>query len=447
MELFERKIYNDLVRWKSDDAGSTAVIIDGARRVGKSTVAEEFGKRNYRSYLILDFSEQDGSLRRIFDLFPSDKDAFFDRLQIYFNKKLYVRESLIIFDEVQYFPRAREMIKFLVKDGRYDYLETGSLISLVENTKNIQIPSEERHLSMYPMDFEEFLMAKGEEDAVEILRRAYESESALGDAVHRRMMDLFQRYMLVGGMPQAVSRYMQTGEISSAESVKRQILDLYRADILKIRNKNTAMRAIKLFNGIPSLLSSANKVFLPSKISENGRRSSFATSLEWLVQARLFLRCSRISDPSPAVNMFDDEDTFKCYLLDTGLLFTLAFGNRQEELRENYLEILDGSLGINEGMFFENVIAQELAAVGRPLKFLQWKKSDGRYYEVDFVLDGIRACDLVEVKSAQSARHRSLDVAGIRYADKVNRKIVVHGKDLRRDEDTLYLPAYMAMFL
>ncbi len=353
----------------------------------------------------------------------------------------------MIFDEVQFFPRARELIKFLVKDGRYDYLETGSLISLIENTKDIQIPSEERHLMMYPMTFEEFLMANGEDGSIELLEGMYSSESPLGDSAHRRMMEQFKTYMIVGGMPQSVSKYFQSKDLMAAEQVKRQILDLYRNDALKIRNKNTAMRVTKLINGLPSLLSSSRKIFMPGKIQKNSRKASFDVALEWLVQARLFLRCNRMTDPSPAVNMFDDDDVFKCYLLDTGLLFTLALGTDADVLRSNYLEILGGNLNVNEGMFFENVVAQELTAFGHALKFLQWEKSDGRYYEVDFMIDRFNGCDLLEVKSAQSTRHRSLDVAAVRYEDKVRKKIVVHGKDLLKDGDVLYIPAYMTMFL
>ena len=447
MEIFKRKIYKDMVNWKNEDAGSTALMIDGARRVGKSTIVETFAKENYRSYILIDFSEQKPTIKEIFDLFPIDKELFFDRLQLQFDTKMYHRESAIIFDEVQFFPRARELIKFLVKDGRYDYIETGSLISLIENTKDIQIPSEERHLHMYPMSFEEFLIAIGEGTSISKLEEFFHKKIPLSETIHRKYMEYFKTYMIVGGMPQTVSKYVETREITSAETVKRQILDLYKSDATKIKNKNVALRVVNLIDGIPSLLSSSRKVFMPGKIKKNSRSSSFATGIEWLTHACVFLMCNRITDPSPAINMYDDESSFKCYFLDTGLLFTLAFGSDINKLKKSFREIISNKLNLNEGMFFENVVAQELKCNNHSLKFIEMKKADGRYYEVDFVLDKIDGCDLIEVKSAQSTRHKSMDIISKKFSDRVKNKIVIHTKDLRKDEDILYVPAYLTMFI
>lgn len=434
-----------MLDWKKNSNGRSALLIEGARRVGKSTVIKKFAEDNYASYIMIDFSQRD-DWKEIFNTYNYGIDSFFAEIQLRFKVNLHERNSVIIFDEVQRFPRAREIIKFLVADGRYDYIESGSLISLKENTKNIRIPSEEHTVKMYPMDFEEYLWACGNTVTVPLLKERFDSHRPVGTA-HDELMRKFREYMIVGGMPQAVDAFLLNNNFGEADRVKKDILALYENDIIKIKSVKTSTLALSIFRKIPSILSGANKKFMPKKAGSAKRTTDYEPSLTWLSLAMLVNRCFRITDADIMLSLTEEIDRFKCYLLDTGLLMTLAAGNSGEEMDRLYREILDGELSINEGMFFENVVAQELISHGHDLHFAELSKSDGSTYEVDFVIRNGPRIEPIEVKSGSSARHRSLDVFRERYADRISSSWIVHTCDLREEGGITYIPAYMCGFL
>ncbi len=444
---FNRKIYNELLDWKNNSNGQSAVMIQGARRVGKSTIVERFARDQYKSYILIDFVETDDEMRNIFIEYKTNLNMLFNRLQLKTGIKLYDRESAIIFDEVQAFPLAREMIKILVKDGRYDYIETGSLITVKSKIAEIRIPSEEHKINMYPMDFEEWLWANNDTVSADILRSFAEKMEPLGEDNHRSMLKRYTEYMIVGGMPQVISAYLEHHDLMKAEYVKRDIIDLYRDDIHKI--PGVAMeRALNLFNYVPAMLSSPHKVLSPTKIEKGSRKREYDSGIRWLCDAMIFNKCRCSSDPCTAIGLNENIDRIKCYLMDTGLLISLAFQNDKEGLRETYGLLMDGKLSINKGMIFENAVAQEFACKGYELWFTEFeKRGSKRKYEVDFILPGRTGIIPVEVKSGKSSLHASLDKLMEKYSERVEKAYVIHSKDLRKDGDVTYVPIYMLPFI
>ena len=357
--LMKRKIYNSLMEWKAKDSGRVALLIDGARRVGKSYIAEEFAKNEYKSYILIDFNKVNKDVKRLFDDFLADLDTFFAYLSAYFNVQLYPRESLIIFDEVQLFPRARAAIKYLVADGRYDYIETGSLISIKANVSDIVIPSEERHIKMYPLDFEEFLWANANETLMPLIRQSFTKQCPLGDIFHRKAMDYFRQYLIVGGMPQAVQEYVNDKNFANVDAIKRDILTLYRADIIK-HAKGYERKVESIFDEIPSQLQKHEKRFNLASISKQARFREYEDAMFWLEDAMIVNICYNSTAPTAGLKMNSDRMTLKCYMADTGLLISHAFDENTIVSEEVYKKLLLGKLEFNEGMIVENIVAQML---------------------------------------------------------------------------------------
>ena len=447
MNVFRRKIYDELIDWKNKWSSEYAILLEGARRVGKSTIVEEFAKNEYDSYLIIDFNHVKKDVISVFETYGHDTDKLLSTLQMVCNVRLKPGKSLVVFDEVQKYPKARELIKYLVKDGRYDYIETGSLITLKQNIRNIQIPSEEMHLRMFPMDFEEWCWACGFEDIFGIVKEAYEKREPLIDPVHRSVMEQFKTYMLTGGMPQAVSKYVETRDMAAVETVKKVILDLYRDDMSKIGG-SAGTKARAIFEEIPSLLSTHRKNFRPGLIKKNSRQTYFAPGIEWLTSARICERCKLTTDPDLTGNLNNGEP-FKCYLLDTGLLMSLAFDNGILSMPEVYSAFTKGRLSINEGMLFENVVAQLLRSSGKDLHYveLKKKKDDKNVYEIDFILPKGKKITPVEVKSSTSSKHDSLDFFVEKYSKRIDGAIIVHPRNMKSEGKILYLPIYMVSLI
>ncbi len=445
--VFKRKIYSKLLEWKSGSKGRLAVLIEGARRVGKSTVVREFAKNEYRSALILDFDNLKRPTRELFENgLQGDVSKFLQNLQLLENTLLTPRESIIVFDEVQRCPKAREMIKYLVEDGRFDYIETGSLITLKSKSSGISIPSEEYPMSMGPMDFEEYCWAKGDHVTIPNLKKHFDSLEPFGDAMHAHYMGMYREYMAIGGMPQVVSAYLTTGDLSEVEKEKKAILGLYHNDIARI-STNAGIKVERLFDSIPSLLSKTSKLFSPGEIKEGARTRSYYDAVDWLSDSRTVNVCVANRDPSPALKLALDDNTFKCYLLDTGLLVSQAAGQAGEE-RGFYRELMLGRLSVNKGMFFENMVAQEFRNHGYDLVFSVFKVSgDNRLREVDFLLSRVNRLIPVEVKSSHSKRHASLDEFMERHGGLVDRAYVVHTGDIETDGKIVYIPIYLAQFI
>ena len=447
MNVFRRKIYDELFDWKNKWSSEYAILLEGARRVGKSTIVEEFAKNEYDSYLIIDFNHVKKDVISVFETYGHDTDKLLSTLQMVCNVRLKPGKSLVVFDEVQKYPKARELIKYLVKDGRYDYIETGSLITLKQNIRNIQIPSEEMHLRMFPMDFEEWCWACGFEDMFGIVKEAYEKREPLIDPVHRSVMEQFKTYMLTGGMPQAVSKYVETRDMAAVETVKKVILDLYRDDMSKIGG-SAGTKARAIFEEIPSMLSTHRKNFRPGLIKKNSRQTYFAPGIEWLTSARICERCKLTTDPDLTGNLNNGEP-FKCYLLDTGLLMSLAFDNGILSMPEVYSAFTKGRLSINEGMLFENIVAQLLRSSGKDLHYveLKKKKDDKNVYEIDFILPKGKKITPVEVKSSTSSKHDSLDFFMEKYSKRIDGAIIVHPRNMKSEGKILYLPIYMVSLI
>lgn len=444
----KRKIYNRLLEWKEKDHGSCALLLDGARRVGKSYIAEQFGMNEYKSYLLIDFARLQREVRVIFENDTDDLNLFFNKLSAYYRTTLYRRESLIIFDEVQRFPAARELIKYLVADGRYDYMETGSLISLRMNVEDIVIPSEEEHVEMFPMDFEEFLWAMGDEATVPYLRDCFEKQQPLGQAMHRRVMNDFRQYMLVGGMPQAVDAYRQSKSFEGADRIKRRILTLYREDITKYA-KGYEARVLAIFDEIPSQLSKTEKKYKLSSISKGAKFRDYENAFMWLTEAMLVNNCYNATEPGVGLAMSEEHNTRKCYMADTGLLVTYSFMDDKFSDNELYRDILLDRLHVNEGMLMENIVAQELRASGHKLYFYSRSDTDKREnnMEIDFLIRKKRKICPVEVKSGMYRKHSSLDKFRNRFKGKIGQSYILYTKDIAVKEDVIHLPIYMAMFL
>ena len=448
----KRKIYDRLLEWKRSSQGTSALLIEGARRVGKSFIVEEFARNEYASHVLINFSNADRRIANLFSNDVHDIPLLLQKLSNLTSTRFIERDTLIIFDEVQKCPRAREAIKFLVEDGRYDYIETGSLVSIHENVRDIVIPSEEEKIRMYPMDFEEFCWAIGDETTVPTIRDHFERLEPLGVDIHSSFLETFRKYLIVGGMPQAVMAYAETGDFSKAEHQKRIILDLYREDVGK-RSKTNSRKTSALLDIIPSELSKHDKVFRLADVDRNGKYSNYEDPIYWLDDSMIVNICYNSTDPSVALGMSKDITTMKIYLGDTGLLVTMAIGDDEVLEHRIYIDLLQDRMHINEGMFLENMVAQILRANGHRLYFHSFYKQDGEgrksrnRSEVDFMLRSGNRISAVEVKSGRSDTHASLDHLMSVHSKSLGQCYVLHTKDLKKKGKVLYLPIYMAICL
>jgi Predicted ATPase (AAA+ superfamily) len=447
MIAFRRKIYDKIFEWKEQYRGKYALLIEGARRIGKTTLVKQFAENEYRSFIIIDFSKIDKDIRDLFTNHTRDLDKFFLYLQQMYNITLHERESVIVFDEVQLFPLARQMIKHLVADGRYDYIETGSLISIRQNVSDILIPSEEMSIDMHPMDFEEFLWAQDDRVTIPLLRRSFEDRLPLGQGMHKRIMDMYSIYMLIGGMPQSVEAYIEKNNFDAVETVKRMILRLYADDASNIKMDRVSKSKRILFM-IPSFLSKQEKTFSPSQMRNGSKTREYFDSVMWLSESKMVNVCYRNSDPGPALNLNLDEYTFKIYMADTGLLITASFDSNVGDRDDICKDLLKNKMSINKGMFFENMVAQTLVSTGHDLVFSRFMtEGSTNMQEVDFIIADGKDIIPVEAKSADSGKHVSLDRFMEKFSSRIKVAYVVHSKDLRVDGKIVYIPIYMTMFL
>ena len=446
--MLKRKIYDVLLEWKQKSQGKTALLIDGARRVGKSYIAELFARQEYKSHIIIDFGNAPRDILDLFENDSADLDLFFAKLSAFYGTILYRRESLIVFDEVQQFPRARQLVKYLVADGRYDYLETGSLIRLKKNTENIIIPSEEAHIELFPLDFEEFLWAMGDEATAPLIRRCFEAKRPLGQALHRKVMNDFRQYVLVGGMPQSVLAYLNGKDFQASDEAKRRILQLYRDDVSKFA-AGYEEKVYAVFDGIPGQLSKKEKKYRLSSISKNARFRAYEDSFIWLNEAMVVNACFNATDPSVGLALSADHATQKCYMADTGLLVTLAFMDQAFTDNELYRAILFDKLDINEGMIMENIVAQMLRRNGHKLYFYSSSDLEHRenHMEIDFLITEGKKIAPIEVKSANYRSHSSLDKFRKKFSQKIGTPYILYTKDVMEKDGVWHLPLYMAMCL
>ena len=444
MIYFKRKMYDTMLKWKSERNGNTALLIQGARRIGKSTIAEEFARNEYKSYILIDFSKVS---KEVSDLFNdiSDLNFLFLRLQFIYQVQLHERESVIIFDEVQLQPLARQAIKHLVKDHRYDYIETGSLISVRSKSRNIIIPSEEMKVNMYPMDYEEFKWALGDTATIPLLRTAFEKKMALGDAVHRKLMRDFRLYMLVGGMPQAVAAYIKTNNFSAVDLAKRDIIALYEEDFGKIYDSG---RAKAMYDAIPAQLSKNTLRYQVGKAIPNEKVERVINVVKDMEDSMTTNVAYHSDDPNVGLALTKNEEYFKMYASDTGLFVTLAF--MDSDFTENviYNKLLNDKLSTNLGYVYENVIAQMLKATGKNLFYHTIPYAGGKkYYEIDFVIPDKHKISPIEVKSSGYKSHKSLDEFCTKFSDRIMNKYLIYTKDYKRENGIDYIPVYMTMFL
>ena len=446
--MLRRKIYQQLCDWKQNSNGHTALLIDGARRVGKSYIVEQFAMQEYKSYIMIDFGNAPQEILDLFTNESSDLDLFFAKLAAYYSTILYKRQSLIVFDEIQQFPRARQLIKYFVADGRYDFLETGSLIRLKKNIEHIIIPSEEEHLEMFPMDFEEFLWAMGDETTVPLIRKCFEGRIPLGQTLHRKIMNDFRQYVLVGGMPQSVIAYQNGKDFAASDEAKRRILRLYRDDVAKFA-AGYEEKVYAVFDGIPGQLSKKEKKYTLSSINKNARFRSYEDSFIWLNEAMIVNACFNSTDPTVGLALSADYSTEKCYMADTGLLVTQTFMDKTFTDNELYKAVLFDKLDINEGMIMENVVAQMLRCNGHKLYFYSRNDNEHRenHMEIDFLITEQKKISPIEVKSANCRSHSSLNKFNKKFSSKIGTSYILYPKDVMIKDGIVHLPLYMAMFL
>ena len=448
--MFKRKIYEKLKEWKNNDANEKALLIEGARRIGKSTIVEEFAKNEFKSYILIDFNDASELVKNAFDKYLNDLNTFFMILEAEYGIKLYENESIIIFDEIQQFPKARQSIKKLVKDGRYAYIETGSLVSIKENVKDITIPSEERKIKMYPMDFEEFCWALEKESLMKYIRLCYENLVPLDNGLHKEAMLLFRQYMLVGGMPKVIEKYLIDRNFADADREKRDILQLYKNDISKAsrvyRNKVGS-----IFDQIPTFLSHHEKRVRLSSIGSNTSFPAYEETFFWLADSMMTNECYNVADPNIGLSMNEERTFIKCYMGDTGLLVSHTFRENELADEELYKQILFKKLSINEGMIYENAIAQCLVANGHKLFFYtQYNKEKKRNdIEIDFILSNGSKTKYkiypIEVKSSKSYKTNSLGEFKKKFGKRIGKSYIIHPKNLSIDGDIICLPAYMTI--
>lgn len=441
---FKRKMYDRMLRWKTERSGASALLIQGARRIGKSTLAEAFAKNEYKSYMLIDFSS---CPQEVHDLFKdiSDLDYLFFRLQFIYHVQLFERESVVIFDEVQKEPLARQAIKHLVKDRRYDYIETGSLISVRKSGGDILIPSEETKVDMFPLDYEEFRWAIGDTATISLLRTAFDRKIPLGDAVHRRLMRDFRLYMLVGGMPQAVAEYIRTNNLGAVDIVKRDIISLYEDDFYKI---DSTGKAAAMYDAIPAQLSKNSSRYVVSEALAGERGDRQETMVRTMDSSMTVNVCYHADDPNTGLALSADSRKFKMYASDTGLFITLAFKDKDFTDNIIYEKLLSDKLSANLGYVYENVIAQMLRATGKKLYYHTIPLNEGKkYYEIDFLIPDMHKVSPIEVKSSGYKSHKSLDEFCGKYSDRIQNKYLIYTKDYKWENGIVYLPVYMTMFL
>lgn len=441
---FRRKIYDTFLEWKRNSDGKTALLVEGARRIGKSTIVEEFAKNEYESYILIDFTKASQEVFKLFDDI-SDLNYIFMRLQLIYHKELQERKSLIIFDEVQFCPKARQAIKHLVADHRYDYIETGSLISIRKNVKDILIPSEERPVQMYPMDYEEFKWALGDTVTVKLLRESFEKYQPLGDDLNRTMMRDFRLYMLVGGMPKAVSTYIETNSMRLVDEEKRDILRLYESDFMKI---DSTGKAALLFKSIPSQLEKNASRYQVSSVLENQRNSTVLELISEMESSRTVLVSYKSDDPNAGLTRTKDLENFKLFVCDTGLFTTMLFMDKDFTENIIYEKLLSDKLSVNLGYLYENVVAQILKANGNSLFYYTFLDEKSRHnFEIDFLLARKNKVCPIEIKSSGYKTHASLDAFSEKYSSRILNKYLAYTKDLGKDKDVFSIPVYMTMFL
>lgn len=442
--MFRRKIYDKLLEWKTESDGRTALLIEGARRVGKSTVVEEFAKNEYESYILIDFSRASKAVKELFEDI-SDLDYLFLQLQLQYKVDLHERRSLIIFDEVQQCPLARQAIKALVADHRYDYVETGSLISIKRNVKDILIPSEERKISMYPMDHEEFLWAVGDTTTIPLLKKVFDSGKPVGAQIHRKLMRDFRLYMLVGGMPQAVNEYIETNNFRKVDQIKRDILNLYEDDFKKI---DPTGKLSSLFDAIPAQLNKNASRYQVSSVLNGERAENILESIAELKDSKTVLVSYHANDPNAGMSNNKDLGKFKLFLSDTGLFTTLMFKDRDFTENIIYEKLLNDKLSANLGYLYKNAVAQILTANGDALFYHTFmNESTRRNYEIDFILARKNKVCPIEVKSSGYKTHASLDAFSRKFSDRILDKYLIYTKDFAKDEDIFCLPIYLVQFL
>ena len=436
---FRRKVYGKMLEWKTTSKGRSALLLEGARRIGKSTIVEEFAKKEYSSYILIDFNEASQDVKDLFENLM-DLDYIFLYLQNIYQTSLYEHESVIVFDEVQQCPKARQAIKYLVKDGRYDYIETGSLISIHKNTKDINIPSEEHRVEMFPMDYEEFRWALGDETGMSLLKQVFEKRMSLGEGINRMKMRDLRLYMLVGGMPQAVNEYLDTKNLQNVDLVKRQIIQLYADDFRKI---DPTGRISKLFMSIPSQLSRNLMRYQPTPVVGNIPSDKIDELLLCLEDSKTINIAYHADDPYVGMSLTMDYGKYKLYVGDTGLFVTLAFWDKDFTENIIYNKLLSDKLSANMGYVYENLVAQMLRASGNRLFYYTFPKDKTHFYEIDFLLSrGNKLCP-IEVKSSGYKTHASLDAFCRKFSDRIGQRYLIYTKDLQKDEQTLLLPVYM----
>ena len=440
---FRRKAYDKLKKWKEEYADHYSILLEGARRVGKSTIAEAFARDEYESYIMIDFANASRAVLACFEDI-ANIDLFFLRLQAVTGVQLLPHRSVIIFDEIQLFPPARQAIKYLVKDGRYHYIETGSLISIKKNVKNILIPSEEMKLQIFPLDFEEFLWAVGN-NTYATLRQVYESEISLGSQTNRTLMRDFRIYMAVGGMPQSVEAYVDGKSFSEIDTVKRGIIRLYEDDFKKIDSSGIIS---SIYHSIPAQLAKEQKRYILSRASKKKTTARDQERLFDLIDSKTVLVSYNTTDPRVSLSSTKDPQSYKLYLADTGLFVTLLFIDRPEAENELYAKLLSDKLPANLGYLYENIVAQIIASSGRELYYHTWPKPEStHYYEIDFLIANRTKVTALEVKSSGTGKHESLLQFQRRYSEVIGKACVLSQKDIRKEERIIYLPLYMTPFL
>lgn len=444
ISVFKRKIYNELLEWKEKHSDRYAVLVKGARRVGKSTIVKEFARREFKSYILIDFANTSAEIKALFDN-TYDLDFFFLQLQQLTNTRLYEKESVIIFDEVQLFPKARQAIKYLVADNRYKYIETGSLLTIKKNTQNILIPSEESKISMYPMDFEEFLWAIGDQVSADTIRTLIQRKMPAGNPMHRSLMRQFRLYMLIGGMPQAVETYLRENNLQLVDKAKREIIDLYEEDFYKIDGTGLAG---DIYDSIPASLSSNATRYLFSKAKNGVRGSQIEKILPDLLSSYTVNIAYHSNDPGIGMSLTKNQEKYKLFTSDTGLFITLVFKDKSYTENIIYNKLLTDKIEANLGYVYENIVAQMLAAKGIKLFYYTMKNGSSNHnYEIDFLLPSGDKISPVEVKSGNYRGHKSLDVFCEKFSHRIRDKYVVHTKDYKWENGIHYLPVYMVPFI
>lgn len=449
--IFKRKIYSQLLEWKNLSLGNSALLLEGARRIGKSTIVEEFAKKEYDDYMILDFAKENKDVKNNFIENIGDLNTFFRNLFLLKGRCLKGKKCVLIFDEVQLFPLARQAIKYLVADGRYEYIETGSLISIRKNVQDILIPSEEYRIKMYPMDFEEYLWALEDEITYEAIKNSYEKKLPLGDTVHRKIMNVFRTYMAVGGMPQAVEAYINGKTFAQIDFIKRNILKLYEEDLAKYDTDNHEKASV-IYKTIPEQLENKNSHFKFSLIDKNARFKSYVDAVNFISESMIGNKCINVTKPEVALELFSDRSNFKLYMGDTGLLVTQIMKNRDKTDEDLYKALIINKLGINQGMILENMVAQMLRASGHELYFHEYlyipeKNGKEKKYEIDFITVKNKKICPIEVKSSNYKSHKSFDYLLRKYQLKAGERYIIYTKDLKYEDGIMYIPVYMTMLI